>query len=54
VPEAGREYFGLSKNAAYAAAQRGEIPVIRLGHLLRVPVTALEKMLENAGDRGGK
>jgi hypothetical protein len=26
IPEAGREYFGLSRNAAYAAAKCGEHP----------------------------
>jgi Helix-turn-helix domain len=45
VPDAGREYFGLSRNAAYAAAQRGDIPTIKIGKLLRVPVIALEAML---------
>jgi hypothetical protein len=49
VPEAGRKYFGLSRNAAYAAAARGEIPVIRIGRLHRVPVRAMEKMLDQAG-----
>ncbi len=46
VPEAGRRYFGLSRNASYAAAARGEIPTIRLGKLLRVSVAALEEMLK--------
>lgn len=45
VPEAGRRYFDLSRNASYEAARRGEIPVIRIGRLLRVPVMALERML---------
>jgi excisionase family DNA binding protein len=45
VPEAGRRYFNLSRNAAYEAARRGELPVIRIGRLMRVPVVALEKML---------
>jgi hypothetical protein len=49
VPEAGRRYFGLCRNAAYAAADRGELPVIKIGRLLRVPVRALEKMLDRAG-----
>jgi hypothetical protein len=48
VPDAGREYFGLSRNAAYAAAQRGDIPTIKVGKLLRVPVRALEQMLDAA------
>jgi Helix-turn-helix domain len=46
VPEAGREYFGLSRNASYEAAHRGDIPTIRIGRLLRVPVVALERKLE--------
>ena len=46
VPDAGREYFGLSRNAAYAAALRGDIPTIKIGKLLRVPVRALEQMLD--------
>jgi hypothetical protein len=45
VPEAGKEYFGLSRNASYAAAERGDIPTIKIGRLLRVPVRALEERL---------
>lgn len=45
VPEAGAEYFGLSRGASYEAAKRGDIPTIRMGKLLRVPVRALEEML---------
>jgi hypothetical protein len=48
VPEAGRMYFGLGKNASYAAAHRGEIPMIQIGGRLRVPVMALERILEEA------
>ncbi len=46
VPEAGRRYFDLGRNASYEAARRGEIPTIRIGRLLRVPVVQLERMLE--------
>jgi hypothetical protein len=46
VPEAGRLYFGLSRNASYAAAARGDIPTLKIGKLLRVPVRALDRMLE--------
>ena len=49
VPEAGQKYFGLSRNGAYAAAERGEIPTVRIGRLLRVPVRALERMLDAVG-----
>ena len=45
VPDAGKTYFGIGRNASYEAARRGDIPVIRIGRLLRVPVIALEKML---------
>jgi hypothetical protein len=51
VPEAGRRYFGLSRGGSYAAAARGEIPVVRIGRLLRVPVVALERMLADAKPR---
>ncbi len=48
VPEAGKEYLGIGRDASYEAARRGDIPVIRIGKLLRVPVIAMEKMLEEA------
>lgn len=48
VPEAGKRYFGLSRNGAYAAAGRGEIPTIKVGRLLRVPVRAMESKLDEA------
>ena len=50
VPEAGKKYFDLSRDASYAAAQRGDIPTIRVGRLLRVPVAAMEAKLEQAGN----
>jgi hypothetical protein len=49
VPEAGRQYFDLGRNASYEAARRGEIPTIKIGRLLRVPVVALERKLEETG-----
>ena len=49
VPEAGRLYFGLSRNSSYEAAKRGDFPTIRISRLLRVPVVALERMLDQAG-----
>jgi Helix-turn-helix domain len=51
IPEAGKKYFGLSRNGAYNAAARGDFPTIRIGRLLRVPVRALEQMLDRAGER---
>jgi hypothetical protein len=51
VPEAGRRYFDMGRQAAYGAAKRGDIPTIRIGRLIRVPVRALERMLDNAGGK---
>jgi len=48
VPEAGRRYFGLSRNGSYNAAARGDIPTIKIGKLRRVPVRMLERRLEAA------
>lgn len=49
VPDAGRIYYGLGRNASYEAAKRGDIPTIRIGRLLRVPVAAMERKLEQVG-----
>lgn len=48
VEEAGRA-LGLSRNSAYEAARRGELPVLRFGHRLVVSKAALERLLETAG-----
>lgn len=39
--------LGISKNAAYNAANRGEIPTIRIGGRILIPRAALDKLLEN-------
>ena len=52
VPVAGKRYFDLGRNASYQAARRGQLPVIRIGGRLRVPIILLEKMMENAGSAG--
>jgi len=46
-PETGR-ILGLGKNATYAAAERGEIPTIKIGGRLLVPREALEQLLSGA------
>jgi excisionase family DNA binding protein len=45
VPEAGR-LLGLSRNGAYEAARRGDIPTIRIGRLLLVPKVPFHRMIE--------
>jgi hypothetical protein len=49
VPDAGKTYFDLGRGASYAAAARGDIPTIRVGRKLRVPIVAIERKLENVG-----
>jgi hypothetical protein len=39
------QVLGIGRDAAYAAAARGEIPVLRLGRSLRVPTPKLLEML---------
>lgn len=48
VPEAARR-LGIGRNLAYEAVQRGEIPSIKVGGRILVPLAALEKMLVGAG-----
>jgi excisionase family DNA binding protein len=48
VPEAGKKYLDLSRCGSYEAVKRGEIPVIRIGRKIRVPVRAMEALLESA------
>ena len=38
VPQFGKLVFDISDNSAYAAADRGDIPTIKLGGKRRVPV----------------
>jgi excisionase family DNA binding protein len=46
-PDTGR-LLGLGRNATYAAAERGDIPVLRIGGRLLVPKAALERLLAGA------
>ncbi len=46
LAEAG-ELLGLSKNAVYNAAHRGELPTIKLGGRFLVPKIVLDRMLES-------
>ena len=44
--EAAGRLLGVSRNSAYEAARRNEIPVIRLGRRLLVPRAALMRLLD--------
>lgn len=55
VEEAAR-LIGIGRSGAYAAAQRGELPTLRIGRRLVVPTAALLRLLENGNappDEGG-
>jgi hypothetical protein len=45
-PETGRTILGLSRGGTYAAAERGDIKVIRFGRLMRVPTAWLRQKLD--------
>ena len=44
IAEAGKRYFGLSVNGSYLAARRGDLPWVRIGKQMRVPVSALRHL----------
>jgi excisionase family DNA binding protein len=44
--------LGISRNTAYEAARAGQLPILRLGHRLLVPVPALLRMLDSKDDPG--
>jgi excisionase family DNA binding protein len=45
--------MGIGRSAAYAAAQCGDLPVVRIGRRLLVPKAALERMLAGEGEHSG-
>jgi excisionase family DNA binding protein len=48
VAEAARR-LGIGRSAAYQAVHAGQIPSVRIGRLIKVPVAALQRMLDRAG-----
>lgn len=44
VEEAARR-LGINRNSAYEGVKRGEIPVVRIGRRLLVPLAPFERML---------
>ena len=45
VPDAGKLFFGLARNAAYEAARKGDISTIKVGGRIVVPVAPLAAKL---------
>ena len=48
VPKAGKAYYGIGRSASYEAARRGEIPTVKIGRKLLVPVAAMNKKMIDA------
>lgn len=46
IPACGKKYLGLSKNGSYDAADRGEIPTMKVGRLRKALPRILERRLE--------
>lgn len=44
IPEVAK-VLGVSREAAYTAAQAGQIPTVRIGRLILVPTAALRRLL---------
>ena len=42
--------LGIGRSAAYEGARTGQIPTIRIGKRILVPVAALERMLAQASN----
>ena len=40
--------LGISRGAAYEAARTGELPTVRIGNRLLVPIAALHKILDQS------
>jgi excisionase family DNA binding protein len=48
------EILGISRPTAYQAVERGDIPSLRIGRRILIPVSALKKRLETAAEAGNK
>lgn len=53
VTDAGKLFFGLARNAAYSAAKRGDIPTVKIGGRIMVPVVPLAAKLGLTARVGG-
>jgi excisionase family DNA binding protein len=43
--------LGIGRNQAYEAARRGEVPTIKIGKRILVPVAAFNRMLAQDNDK---
>lgn len=54
VVDAGKLFFGISRDAAYAAAKRGDFKTVEIGGRILVPVVPLAEKLGLHATVGGK
>lgn len=48
IPEAAQK-LGIGRNEGYLAARRGDIPTIRIGKRVLVPIAAFDRFLNGYG-----
>jgi hypothetical protein len=53
IVEAGCDILGLSRNGAYLAALRGDLPCVRVGRVRRVPRHVVEHILTDTSTGKG-
>jgi len=46
------EALGVSVGLIYEAARQGQLPFLRIGRRLVMPVSALERLLDSRAERG--
>jgi excisionase family DNA binding protein len=46
--------LGLGRTTVYDLVQRGELPVVRVGRAVRVPVGALQRWVERQTEDSGR
>jgi len=46
--------LGIGRNAGYQAAHRGEIPTIKIGKRILVPIAALDRLLHREALDGAR
>jgi hypothetical protein len=51
VPEAGRRYFGASRNVSYDLAKDGSIPTLKVNGRFRVVVAVMDRLMERHVER---
>jgi excisionase family DNA binding protein len=48
--EEAAKLLGISRGAAYAAAARGDLPVIRIGRLLLISKVRMQRLLDGVAE----